>query len=190
MLKSCRLNANLSDLSTYRVQLMGIATLMIIICHANGYHVLLPRFLASLFVWGNFGVDIFFFCQVGNGCKANKQLSALHVLLFCVVSFVMSVYIGVWKCAWLIVPIMSYIFILLLKLTKDSWIDKSLKFLGTISLESYLTNITLKSLFGALAPVYFTSSIFYGHYLEYCIVIVAGLLIAYYVHGIAQRIVS
>ena len=61
MLDSRQFNANLSDLSAYRTQLMGIATLMIIICHANAYHVLLPRFLASLFVWGNFGVDIFLF---------------------------------------------------------------------------------------------------------------------------------
>ena len=61
MLNSRYLNANLSDLSTYRTQLMGIATLMIIICHANAYHVLLPRFLVSLLAWGNFGVDIFLF---------------------------------------------------------------------------------------------------------------------------------
>ena len=127
---------------------------------------------------------------IGSSCKANKQLPLPQVLLFCFVSFVMSVFIGAWKCQWLIVPIIAYIFIFLLKLTKDSWIDKSLKLLGAISLESYLTNITLNSLLRALAPAYFTSPVFYGHYLEYTVVIVAGLLLAYYVHNVAQVTIS
>lgn len=310
MFRSRYISAKLSDLSTYRTQLMGIATLMVIICHANAYHVQLPRLVVSIFTWGNLGVDIFLFLSgiglyyslskrninkkedylsfykkrffriyipylmiclpyclifillgiyslgdcilclstlgywlfhrgawfvsiililylvapfllrilsgsysstsilhntqfafgrvpsfilgitIGSRCKGNMQLSVQQILLYCLVFIVTSLFVGVWKCAWLIAPIMSYVFISLLKLVKDSWIDKSLKLLGTISLESYLTNITIKSLLGALAPIYFTSSVFYGHYLEYCIVIVAGLLIAYYVHGIAQRIVS
>ena len=52
---------NLSDLSTYRTQMMGIATLMIIICHSCASKVIMPSFLAYLFRFGNIGVDIFLF---------------------------------------------------------------------------------------------------------------------------------
>lgn len=322
----------LSDLSTYRTQLMGIATLMIIICHANAYHVLLRSSLASLFRWGNLGVDIFLFlsglglffslsknnlftkddfisfykrrfyriiipgityvpycllfiligrysigdsllclstleywlfhrgawfvsmililylvapflykafsnkykwliaigiiialvilCNIpikdnssnsilhniqwafnrvpnfilgittGNSCKDGKQITTLQVLLFTLVSIVTSASIGVWKCTWLIVPVVMYYFTLLIKLSGKTWIDKSFKFLGKISLESYLTNITLKSILGVLIPAYFTSSAFYGHYLDYTLVIVVGLLLAKIIHDISQKIIT
>lgn len=52
---------NLSDLSTYRTQMMGIATLMIIICHSCASKVIMPDSLAYLFRFGNLGVDIFWF---------------------------------------------------------------------------------------------------------------------------------
>ena len=61
MLGGKYLCANLTDLSTYRTQLMGVATLMIIFCHANAYHVLLPSSIVSLLGWRNLGVDIFLF---------------------------------------------------------------------------------------------------------------------------------
>ena len=327
------LGAKLSDLSTFRTKLMGIAALMIIICHANAYHVLLPGILVSIFRWGNIGVDIFFFLSgiglfysfnkyslnsndkfltyyrrrflrifipyfivyvpycmffmvlgeysigdsflclstleywlfhrgawfvsmivilyfiapflykvlsgkykwlfaigiistlmilcsypindnsstsilhntqmafsrvpsfivgmtIGRNCKEGKQLSTSHTLLFCLISIVISLLVGVWRCLWLIVPIMLYIFIFLIKLSENSWIAKSLYLLGSISLESYLTNLTLKSILGTLIPAYFTCPLFYGRYLEYCIVIVAGLFLANYVHIIAQKIIS
>lgn len=324
------LSTNLSDLSTYRPQLMGMATLMIIICHANTYHVLLPDFLASVFSWGNLGVDIFLFLSglglyfslsknilykkvdylsyykkrfyrifipywmtylpyclifillgkysiedsllclgtfeywlfhrgawfvsmilvlylispflyrvlsgkykwliaiaiivalliacnipindhssnsllhniqwafnrvpnfilgiaIGCSCKNSKKITASQVLLFSFVSIVISVSIGVWKCTWLIIPIMLYLFTFLIKLSEKTWIDKCLKFLGKISLESYLTNITLKSILGTLIPAYFTSLVFYGHYFDYSIVVVVGLLLAKIIHDISQK---
>ena len=66
----------LSDISKYRTQLMGCATIMILLCHANGYGVVLPSFLRNLLVYGNLGVDIFLFLS-GFGCfyslsKANN----------------------------------------------------------------------------------------------------------------------
>lgn len=333
MLNSRYLNANLSDLSTYRTQLMGMATLMIIICHAIAYHVLLPISLASLLRWGNLGVDIFLFLSgigayyslnnyelnkkdgftsyykkrfyrvltpyfvvyipyclifillgkyslsdsllclstleywlfhrgawfvsmililyliapflykalsnkykwlialgiiialmilcnipiedhssnsilhniqwafnrvpnyilgitIGNNCQNAKQIRASQVLIFSFVSIVTSMFIGIWKCTWLIIPIMLYFFILLNKLIENTWIDKGLEFLGKISLESYLTNITLKSVLGVLIPAYFTSSVFYGHYLDYTIVIVAGLILAKSIHDISLKIIT
>lgn len=51
----------LKDISTYRTQLMGIATLMIIVCHAPASGVLLPDIIARISVLGNYGVDLFLF---------------------------------------------------------------------------------------------------------------------------------
>ncbi len=53
-------------LSTYRTQLMGIATLMIIICHTYNT-VELPHIIRKIFVYGNLGVDIFLLLS-GIGC--------------------------------------------------------------------------------------------------------------------------
>lgn len=69
----------LSDISKYRTQLMGCATIMILLCHANGYGVVLPSFLRNLLVYGNLGVDIFLFLS-GFGCfyslgKANNIMT-------------------------------------------------------------------------------------------------------------------
>lgn len=331
MLEDRHLSANLSDLSTYRTQLMGIATLMIIVCHANVYHVLLPSVLISVFRWGNWGVDIFLFLSgigayfsfnkdnkkdtsdiifyykrrffriyipyimvyvpycliffllgkysigdsllclsaleywlfhkgawfvslililylitpflytalsgqnkwfiaigiiislmllcnipiednsstsilhniqwafnrvpcfiigvtIGRSCKEGKQLLVSQVLLYGFVCIVSSTFIDIWKSTWLIVPFMLYICVLLIKLIENSWLDNSLKFLGTISLESYLTNISLKSLLGMLIPAYIYTPLFYGRYIEYTIVIVVGLLLAKYIHQFTQSI--
>lgn len=49
----------LSALSEYRSQLMGIAAILILICHANGNGVEMPAILKRLFTFGNYGVDIF-----------------------------------------------------------------------------------------------------------------------------------
>lgn len=47
------------DISRYRTQLMGMASLMIIACHAPASGVLMPPVLANVLSYGNFGVDIF-----------------------------------------------------------------------------------------------------------------------------------
>lgn len=333
-MNNCRFqNVRLSDLSTYRTQLMGIAALMIIICHANTYHVLLPNFLASLLRWGNLGVDIFLFLSgiglyyslnrrqlctrsdyisfykrrftrilipywmvylpaciffmimgmysfgdsllclstieywlfhrgawfvsmilvlylaapvlyktistdnkwviaagiivaltilcnipvndhssdsilynmqwafnrvpsfilgitIGSSCKNGKQIPPSQILLFSLSGIIMSVSIGVWKCLWLIIPTILYFLIILIKLLENTRIDNGLKFLGEISLESYLTNITLKLILGALIPSYFSSPVFIGHYLDYAAVIVLGILIAKKIHIISKKITT
>ncbi|MCQ2155611.1 MAG: acyltransferase [Bacteroidales bacterium] len=57
----------LSTISDYRTPLMGIAALMIILCHSVQYGVVMNDFLSSLLIWGNSGVDIFLFLS-GFGC--------------------------------------------------------------------------------------------------------------------------
>lgn len=50
---------NLSLLSTYRKELMGVSAIAVILCHANGRGVLLPPILQHVFDFGNLGVDVF-----------------------------------------------------------------------------------------------------------------------------------
>lgn len=61
------MNTNLSMLSSYRTQLMGIATIMIIACHANVMIPELPHAVRAVLNYGNLGVDIFLLLS-GLGC--------------------------------------------------------------------------------------------------------------------------
>ena len=60
-------NFNLKYLSDYRTSLMGIAAIMIILCHATDYGVCLPNAMAKILMEGGLGVDIFLLLS-GIGC--------------------------------------------------------------------------------------------------------------------------
>lgn len=317
------INLKLSDLSAYRTQLMGVATLMIIACHAPASSVVLPSFISSLCGLGNYGVDIFLllsglgmyyslskhpiktvwgvrfykkrltrilvpywlvyipFCAVmillgkygvedsllclstleywvfhrgawfvsliillylltpflfylinskgkwfyvtsiiasivvvcnwmgamddskgevftniisalervpcfvlgmifGKECQIGKSISVLWLILLVVIcgGFIkgFSVSRGL---AWMIVPLMMWGILVVLKcLAKAHAVNKAVVFWGNVSLESYLTNITLNNLLLILIPAYISSSLFYGRWLEYTVVIVLGLVLA------------
>lgn len=47
------------QISNSRKELMGVAAILILICHAPGNSVMMPLFLAKLFSYGNVGVDVF-----------------------------------------------------------------------------------------------------------------------------------
>lgn len=57
----------LNLISKYRTQLMGIAAIMIILCHTVPYGIELPRFLLKPLEYCNIGVEIFLFLS-GLGC--------------------------------------------------------------------------------------------------------------------------
>lgn len=58
---------NLAKLSQYRTQLMGIAAIMIVLCHTAQYGVKMPGLLRKFVIYGNLGVDIFLLLS-GIGC--------------------------------------------------------------------------------------------------------------------------
>ena len=58
---SNKLSLHLNVFSQYRTQIMGIAAIMILICHIVGCGVLLPDLLKKIFTIGNYGVDVFMF---------------------------------------------------------------------------------------------------------------------------------
>ena len=62
-----RYNIDLNILSKYRTHLMGLATIMILACHAVVYKVELPHIVLSVFNLGNLGVEIFLMMS-GIGC--------------------------------------------------------------------------------------------------------------------------
>lgn len=62
-----RLQFDLSLISKYRTQLMGLAALMVILCHAPVYGVVMPHILQNIVGRLNLGVDIFLLLS-GVGC--------------------------------------------------------------------------------------------------------------------------
>ena len=52
---------NLNQISKYRAELMGVSTLLILLCHAAGNDVLMPKWLMYVVAQGQLGVDIFLF---------------------------------------------------------------------------------------------------------------------------------
>lgn len=50
---------SLEVLSKYRTQLMGLAAIMILCCHAESDGVSMHRSISWLLQWGNYGVDLF-----------------------------------------------------------------------------------------------------------------------------------
>ena len=327
--------AKLNNLSLRRTQLMGVATLMILVCHASSSHVLMPHWLGKLMDLGNYGVDIFLMlsglglyyslskkpitsvmggvnyckrrgcriltsywiiyipyciiflllskysfgecmlclsaleywlfhrgawfvslvlilyflapclyrlmtgkhrwvwaiglivvttvlCKVNQGtltghnvlyniqfafsrvpsfvlgmalgvdCKENRAVSVAWLVVLAIAGVVLAkVFVLGYGTAWMIIPLVLYVIDCLLDRTrKICWIEKSMTFLGNISLESYLTNIALGSMLSTLIPAYISSPLFYGKYLQYSIVLVVGLSGAWWVNKQSKKITS
>jgi len=320
---------DLSELSTFRTQLMGVATVMIIVCHAEASNVLMPQILSRILMMGNYGVDIFLllsgfgifysleksvsndrvtrwswyrrrlqrifipylivyipYCIIlmllgkystvdslmclttlefwlyhrgawyvsliiilylvaptlfrmlnGGRCRyvtfsivgvimllcniafdVDKNAPADNILfsLSRVPSFVVGMAFGkesregktipvlwlivlaflfvaffryVHATIWMLIPLVTYLSVLAVKLiARNNWAEKSLCLLGKISLESYLTNITINGLLIALIPAFMASSLFYGRWLEYGVVVVMGIVVAYLTYIVSHRI--
>ena len=63
-----------------------------------------------------------------------------------------------------------------------------LSFLGVISLESYLTNITLGDILNHKSWIICGYDLSYGHYLEYTIVVLVGILLAWICNRLSNKI--
>ena len=72
----------LNKLSSYRTELMGIAAIMILICHASVYGVSLPTNIKKIFTLGNLGVEVFFLLSgigISYSLNGNKPLSQWYI---------------------------------------------------------------------------------------------------------------
>lgn len=66
---------NLNLISKYRLEIMGMATILILICHAGVYGVEFSPSIKKIIVLGNLGVEIFFFMSglgMANSLKNNQ----------------------------------------------------------------------------------------------------------------------
>ena len=96
--------------------------------------------------------------------------------------------LGLDELSWLLLPLFIYSSLLLCQLAKKSnAINSTITFMGVISLESYLLNISLNKVFGIIVG-YIDSPIFYGRYLEYSLVIIIGIILSYYTNKLSKKI--
>jgi hypothetical protein len=126
---------------------------------------------------------------LGQSSKDGKKVSIWWLLLLLVNYLVLHRVLSItYGTEWIIVPIILVVILALIRWCKGRCIDAFLNFLGKISLESYLTNISINSILRVLIPTYYASSLFDGRYLEYLFVIIAGIAIAYWVNRLSKRI--
>lgn len=89
-----RCTFNLGIFSEYRSQLMGIATLLIIICHIPLFGVVMPQWMNTIMASCGFGVDIFLFLsglgmynsynrRIKNGMKLKKWMVLRYLRIMC-----------------------------------------------------------------------------------------------------------
>ena len=125
---------------------------------------------------------------VAQDCKDKKAIPIQWLILLAIVGIFIRISLDISSgLEWTLVPLLLCIINVVVKILGNiRWIDRFLKFTGGISLESYLTNITINSAFRAIIPTYITSALFYGRYIEYAVVAIGGLLIAYVVNRLVK----
>lgn len=126
--------------------------------------------------------------SLGQSCKEGKGISAYWIVVLLIIYVVFRISFRSFNVAYLTVPIITCLLIAICCLCEKYSVYAFLTFMGTISLESYLTNITLNKLCQAIIPSHISSPIFYGRYLEYAIVIVLGIVAAYLVNMLSKKI--
>lgn len=126
---------------------------------------------------------------IGKGCKENKTLNILWIALLALAFVLLRLLIKCNNVGWLLSPLVLLVVTIVTKwICQNKVVDKCLVFMGKISLESYLINITLNTLLSLIITSFFTSTIFYGKYLQYSIVIFLGIYLAYVVYLNSQKV--
>lgn len=128
---------------------------------------------------------------VAQNCMEKKNISIIWLLVLAIAGVLLAKLFTLgYGTAWMIIPLVIWLFVVLLNISGHTWIDNALLFLGGISLESYLTNISINSALSVAIPEQLYSSVFYWQYLQYTIVIVMGLVLAYSVKKLSCRIIE
>lgn len=128
---------------------------------------------------------------IANDCKGNRMISILWLLLLAFLFIPLRIFCPKIFWGWLIVPLILVVFVKVIKTFECCHlIDKSLNLIGSVSLESYLLNISINALLTALIIHYgFSESPFlYGNYLQYAIVVIVGTLLAFVINKICKTI--
>lgn len=125
---------------------------------------------------------------IAKDCRYEKSISVLWIVLM-TVAYLLCRLCGHDEFGWLLLPFILYCLLIFCKLVDKKYnvIYRCLTFMGVVSLESYLLNISLNKLCAIIARS-IDSSIFYGRYLEYSLVIIFGIMLSYYANKLSQRI--
>ena len=129
---------------------------------------------------------------IAKECIDKNQINLLAPIGLFVLYFPLHRLFSKAPLTWLFVPtILLFLIWTIQLLVKVKWIERFLSFMGNISLESYLINISLNALLSTLITYYyFSSSVLYGKYLQYSIVIVIGTLLAYFVNKFSNKLLA
>ena len=199
---------NVQDISEYRGQLMGIATLLVIFGHSVGNGVAMPRWMESLCGLSSVGVDIFLLVsglglwysltslngnnvQQGVRCwylrRYKRKISYfwMSILPLALVAIMKVMQCGYWP-EFLVLPFVAVCCPTFKYMGKIFF--SVLNFLGKISLESYLLNVVIGTWIIWYLPNLYNSSMNKGCYLSYFIVCVVGTVLAYLIHLMCNKL--
>ena len=108
--------------------------------------------------------------------KNGEILKARYVIIISLISVALFFFLRIFSA--LTIPILFILGYLIQYLHRLTLIDKIMIFMGGISLESYLTNIYLSSIF----RLFDFGDYAYGNYLHYTLVILIGIPLAYLIN--------
>lgn len=123
-----------------------------------------------------------------NGVRIKYNKLLINIFCVLILFFLCRYLIPNVFTLWLLVPIFIIVLAKLISFVPS--VEFVLNTLGKISLESYLTNISINKLLVILIPRYISSELFNGRYLEYFIVVVLGLLVAVLVNRVSTKILK
>lgn len=129
-------------------------------------------------------------------CKARLSIKPLKTCLIFISLFSFQVflreYYGIYIfCNWCLIPILLIFFCRILSIcNRDTKAWAFITWMGAASLESYITNGSTQGIARYIASCFPESNIFYGHYVEYALVIVLGLSSAYIFHIWSSKIIA
>ena len=163
------------------ISLIVAISLFAILPTSNGYNGIIFNVQRAIIRVPSFLLGIL----LGQMCK-NKEMIDVKWIMMGFLFFLCVKFILPNNCLiFLSIPFITYILVLLCKILEGNCVYRILTFMGAISLESYLTNISLNNLLQTIVPQDSDATILYGRYLEYLIVIVGGVILACFVNKIA-----
>lgn len=130
---------------------------------------------------------------IAKECRDYLRISLLYPICLFVLYFPLHGLFPSAPLTWLFVPSILILLVWTLQLLVNiKWVERCLSFMGSISLESYLVNISFNALLNTVISYYClsSSSLLYGKYLQYSIVIVVGTLLAFLVNKYSKKFLA
>ncbi len=162
--------------------LLAISLILMILCNSN-----ITGPLSYLSIGLRRTPSFIIGMGLANDIKENTRINIICIFLLSIGLFLcVFVILPQVFCRWIIILPLVIIFCYMIDMFK--FVNKILAFMGAISLESYLTNIYLGDILNHKSWIICGIDLSYGHYLEYAVVIVVGLLLAYLVNLISKSL--